>query len=533
MYKILIADDEGIVLDSMKLIVEKSFPGECEIRTAKTGRAVIETAEEFRPDIAFMDIQMPGINGIDAMKEIRGSNENVILIVMSAYDRFNYAKEAISLGVMEYINKPFTRDMIIDVMSRAMRKVDRAREKRAEGLKIREKMETVVPVIETGFIYAMLFQENFTEDVENYRLLLGMDNEFGYVGVIECGSERQGGKMTNTVGTGIKLQNEYNHIRDIVKEFFDPVFVGSLMANKIIIFVPVDKESIDYTERVDIINRGSEMNRKLHEKCDAYFRFGIGSVRPLSDAPDSYREALDALLMTSQGIAHVKDLPVGCRYDPDYPIDLEKKLFERLEAGDTVGTVDTAGAFCDWMEKTYPDNILSIKLKVLEFALWAEHQAYTSGGLTYHFTDRESYLPEIMGFLEMKEIRQWFLARVTDAAENIATKRDEESDDLVARTRKYVDERYPEDISLDEISRNNDVSPYYLSRLFKEETGETFMEYLTGHRIDKAKELMADSDMAMKDICLAVGYSDPNYFSRIFKKKTGMTPTDYRIAEGK
>ena len=67
MYRIMLADDEGIVIDSLKFIIEKNFPGECEIQSAKTGRSVIELAETFRPDIAFMDIRMPGINGIDAM----------------------------------------------------------------------------------------------------------------------------------------------------------------------------------------------------------------------------------------------------------------------------------------------------------------------------------------------------------------------------------------------------------------------------------------------------------------------------------
>ena len=71
MYKILLADDEGIVIESLKFMIEKELANNCEIRYAKTGRSVIELAETFRPDIAFMDIQMPGINGIDAMKEFR------------------------------------------------------------------------------------------------------------------------------------------------------------------------------------------------------------------------------------------------------------------------------------------------------------------------------------------------------------------------------------------------------------------------------------------------------------------------------
>ena len=70
MYKIMIADDEGIVIDALKFIIEKSFGEPCQVRSAKTGRSVIELAESFRPDIALMDIQMPGINGIEAMQEI-------------------------------------------------------------------------------------------------------------------------------------------------------------------------------------------------------------------------------------------------------------------------------------------------------------------------------------------------------------------------------------------------------------------------------------------------------------------------------
>ena len=73
-----------------------------------------------------------------------------------------------------------------------------------------------------------------------------------------------------------------------------------------------------------------------------------------------------------------------------------------------------------------------------------------------------------------------------------------------------------------------DISPYYFSKLFKEETGENFIEYLTSLRINKAKELIQNSSLSMKEICAEVGYADPNYFSRIFKKNVGATPTEYK-----
>ena len=91
MIKLLLADDEGIVLESMQRIVAKNFGDTCEVRTAKTGRAVIEVAEEFRPDIAILDIQMPGINGIEAIEEIKTFCPRTCFIIMSAYDTFDYA----------------------------------------------------------------------------------------------------------------------------------------------------------------------------------------------------------------------------------------------------------------------------------------------------------------------------------------------------------------------------------------------------------------------------------------------------------
>lgn len=114
MYRVLIADDEGIMLEALKNIITSNFGNECELAFAKTGRAVVELAESFRPDIAFMDIQMPGINGIQAIKEIRKFNSTTRFIIITAYDKFSYAKEAINLGVMEYLTKPVKRQAVVE-----------------------------------------------------------------------------------------------------------------------------------------------------------------------------------------------------------------------------------------------------------------------------------------------------------------------------------------------------------------------------------------------------------------------------------
>ena len=232
MYRIMIADDEGIVVDSFTYILKEEFGEEVVIETAKTGRSVIELAERFRPDIALMDIRMPGINGIDAIKEIRKRNAGIIFIVISAYDKFGYAQEAMSQGVMDYLNKPVDRLQLIQTVKKAMEQVDGEREKRSKELEILEKMETVTPIIESGLIYNMLFQDFFKEDIENFKKILEIDSDYGYMIALVFGEKQEGSILTNAVGTSVRIQNHIRDLREIVKSYFSGI-VGAVTWDKI------------------------------------------------------------------------------------------------------------------------------------------------------------------------------------------------------------------------------------------------------------------------------------------------------------
>ncbi|TCL54639.1 two-component system response regulator YesN [Kineothrix alysoides] len=532
MYKIMIADDEGIVIDALKFIIERNFGDSCVIDSAKTGRSVIELAENFRPDIALMDIQMPGINGIEAMKEIQKSNKNIIFIVVSAYDKFDYAKEAIGLGVMDYINKPIEQKTIVSLLRKAMLKIDDDRTKRSNDLLVKEKLETVIPIIESGLIYSVLFQENYAEETENFKRLLGIEEDYGYMMVIEYGDTQDGVHLTNAIGASVRIHPNYMRLRETVKEYFAGI-VGPMMANVVIVFVPCTDEDADneYEERVKIIENARKMVRKLRNSIDAQFRIGIGSIKKLDEAGSSYTEAMNAFRYTTGSVAHAKDLPMECSYEEDYPIETEKKLFEKVQSGDVPGAVSEANRFFDWMISQYANAFMDIKLKAMEFVLWAEKVCYESGGGTYRFESRHDYLPTLFEFKNYEELRSWFLTKVRDAAGNVLNNKEKTSVSLVEQAKEYIRSHYFKDISLDDVSREVNISPYYFSKLFKEETGENFIEYVTSIRMEKAKELLARTEKSMKEICSEVGYSDPNYFSRSFKKNVGVTPTEYK--EGK
>ncbi len=530
MYKIMLADDEGIVIESLQFIIRKYFKDNCQVESAKTGRNVIELAEYFRPDIAFMDIQMPGINGIEAMKEIRKSNPGTIFIVLSAYDKFDYAQKSINLGVFEYLNKPVSQKAIVEVLGRAMKQVDDKREQRSNDLMLKEKLEIVVPIIENGFIYSIMFQEHFTEDIDNYRSMLGITWNYGYMLALVSGEKQEGNYMTNAVGTSIKAQMNYRKIRELVKEEY-PCIIGSIMSNKIAVFVPCEHKKPDYNERIDLIEKSRNLARKLKYILGISFRIGIGSVRTLKESMESYNEALKALVNTTGSVAHADDLTIRGNYEEGYPADAEKYILDSLKEGNTADCIRQANLFFDWMEENYHEDNSNVKLKVLELVLFAEHEAFLSGGPINLFNGRADYLADVTGMKDYSGLKQWFITKLTLACHNIIIKKEENSNSLLKKAKDYILQNYKKDISLDDISRELDISPYYFSKMFKDLSGMNFIEYLTDFRIEKAKRLLQENERSMKEICWEVGYSDPNYFSRIFKKVTGKTPTEYK--EGK
>lgn len=126
-----------------------------------------------------------------------------------------------------------------------------------------------------------------------------------------------------------------------------------------------------------------------------------------------------------------------------------------------------------------------------------------------------------------EELRQRFVASMMDLARAVVI-RDQEPDGIITRSQEYIRQNFRKDLALEEVAREAGISPYYFSKLFKEEAGVNFSEYLTGLRIETAKQLLMNRELSIKQVCVDSGYANPNYFSRIFKKWTGITPTEFR-----
>ena len=329
MYRILIADDEGLMLEAFKGVILAEFGDKCSVETAKTGRAVIEKAETFHPDIVFMDIHMPGINGIQAMREIRKFNNSALFYVVSAYDKFDYAKEAINLGVEQYLTKPISKSKIISVVEEATAKVDKVRDQRSNLLKIQEKLETVIPVVESGYVNSLLFQKEMAA-ADYYQQLLDIEYGQGYVMVVQFGQSYENGRLVSPVGMNVKAQSFYPEFRDVVKSAF-PCVVGNIMSNRIPVVVPCEIFQNPYEDRIDLVEKARELVARLEGRLDAKFRVGIGRVWEMEELERSYREALRALNGSLGRVIHIEDLSQNGVYDEAFPGNDERSIY--LEKG--------------------------------------------------------------------------------------------------------------------------------------------------------------------------------------------------------
>lgn len=528
MYKLLIADDEQIVIDSLTYITNKSFPDTFTIESARSGREAIEKAERFIPDIVFMDINMPGINGIEAIRELRYKLNNCIFVILTAFDQFDFAKDALNLGVTEYLLKPVNRNKIISTLQKSLEDIEKDRVKRRKELDLKEKLENLLPVLENGFIYSMLFLDDNSGDLENYRNIFEIEENGGYIMTIEFAQTNDCGRMVNRIGLSIKSQSFYPYIRDIIKGR-SKCFMGPAILNRIVVYIPCDTTEDEYSRRLEAVSVAEYIYTNISKRVDADFCIGIGrSYSGFDSIYRSYEESLRAIrFMKGVGFTHIMDLPAEKELGmSEYPISKEKLLLEKASLGDRDASVQAFNYIFEWLQIEYSGAINKIKAKLMELMILISR-------LSIDFNIAQNlnsidFISELQSLNTVTELKSWCVQRIEFFSKSISEAREKRTNSLIIKATNYINEKYKTDITLEQVSKEINLSPHYFSKLFKDEMGQNFIDYLTTLRINAAKEIMKSSVMSVKEICFEIGYGDPNYFSRIFKKEVGITPTEYR-----
>ncbi len=517
MYKLLVADDEKIVTDSVKYIIRHNF-NNVEVQIAKSGREAIEKADLFRPDFILMDIKMPGINGIAAIKEIKDRYPSTYFIVISAYEQFDFAKEAVNLGVFEYILKPLNKDILINCISKLIIFINKDREKKNTELENIERYEKAIPFLEHGFIYSILLGEDYNTRIIRYKDILRIKEKGGYTLIIEFQ------RKNNDNDLSFLDKNFYTKFREQLK-LNKKCLVGPLMINRLVLFIP-SKLDDEYTIRIESLKFSEYIVKKWSkEHNELELKIGIGSYKYLDDISISYNEALRALHNNrNMGIFHIKDLLVNETYLDEYPKIEENKMIENCLNSKSEEAIYYFKQVYKYICNKYEDKFQEGKGKFIELSFALHSKAFEKAIKENYYGN---YLMDIIKAKNYKEIKHYFLERIVSLSKDIKYVEEKQINNLIKYAKVYIDKNYTDDISLEDVAKEVSLSPHYFSRLFKDETDENFIDYITRMRINNAKQLMKLNKMTIKEICFQVGYQDPNYFSRLFKKIENITPSEY------
>jgi two-component system response regulator YesN len=526
MLKLLIADDEYLVLESIKMIVSKNIKDINIVGTASTGREVIEQAISLKPDIVFMDIHMPGIDGIEAIRQIKNVNNDTLFVIITAYEYFDYAKEALNLGVFEYLLKPVNKNKLIETLDNIKIHINKKRSNLIREIELKEKMNKIIPSLEAQFISNRLFNIGILPDIEFYENIFSMGLKQGYALTVLLDDLDSSGENKS-----LKLNSQKQSFFDIFYMKLKSLctcLIASPMPDRIIAFIPVIREEESDIVRKKSIEIGKKVIGKIKGLSDFKYRIGIGRRYDAENFQKSCSEAYMAANKSRGGdVIHYEDIiPSSSDFDT-YPVHKENSFSKNITTGNIKEAKKDFLEIFVWMTSAYGEDIDRIKSKIMELLFIMDKN------LPYKLKEsdklKQSFILNILKINKVDELRTQFIRHLSDISEEIQNQRKGSIDGIIPMVLNYLNNNYYYDISLNDVAKNVNLSYNYLSKVFKDEIGKSFIDFLTELRLEKSMKLLADESISIKEICQKIGYNDPNYYSKAFKKITGMTPTEYRL----
>ena len=525
MLKILIVDDEYLVRDSLKMIISKNVKNVDLIDIATNGREAIEKAISLRPDIIFMDIHMPGIDGMEAIREIRTINKDILFVILTAYEFFDYAKEALSLGVSEYLLKPISKNKVIETIEKLSKHVDEKRSNLMREIHLKEKMNSMIPMLEAQFITNKIFNIETSYKIDFYENVFGMNLRQGYVMILLFEYKESKEKESN-LKFSIEKQRLYEAFSMKLKSLCS-CLVGSPLQDRIVAYIPTNSIGMEDNEKKKAELIAEKVHEKVKKLSNLDFTIGIGGNYDIDNFGRSFYEAFIAASDQSQeSVINFENLPYNNSKTDNYPTHKNQIFSNHILTGNITEAREVFEEIYLWLISSYGDDIYRIKSKVLDLLFIIDKNLPYKIEEIYSIKD-----PHVVSILKTnskEELRNEFLRYLSDIALQIQKQKTSNTESIMPMVLEYVNKNYNKDITLKDVANSVNLSYNYLSKVFKDEIGKSFIDYLTELRMEKSMKLLSKGNLSIKEICQQIGYNDPNYYCKAFKKLTGKTPTEYR-----
>ena len=530
MLKVFLVEDEFVVREGIKNNVDWRSHGYDFCGEASDGELAFPMIQRLKPDIVITDIRMPFMDGLALSRLIKKEMPWIEIIIISGYEEFEYAKEGIKIGIAQYLLKPVNGEELL-------KEVDIVAEKIIEKQKESKIREKYLKEMEENFLKERkdLFQYLVTGSKSAAELLemadkLNIDLSSMWYNIVLM--------VTKSIN---HAQNEYSNslieIEEKLKEIDDDhiLIFDRNLEGKAFLFKADSKEELetiqkDYLTKVVNILKDYENVR--------YFG-GIGlPVNRLRELPVSFESASHAFahryLVSESLILNGEEMRQR-EYLKKEEFDLSNvnpkqidrnKIKEFLKVGDKEEVIY-------FVEEFFRDLGSSV-MKSNMFRQYITMDVYFCvvdflEGLQIQREEIEPF-DITSGILQTQESAMEYVTCIVKKALELREKTaSNRYGDVVDEVMRYIEENYAdEELSLNVLASHVNFSPNHLSMIFSQQTGQTFIKYLTDFRMNKAKELLRCTGKKSSVISMEVGYKDPHYFSYLFKKTQGMTPTQYR-----
>ena len=530
MLKVFLVEDEFVMREGIKNNIDWNSHGYEFCGEASDGELAFPMIQKLNPDIVITDIKMPFMDGLELSRLIKKELPFTEIIILSGYEEFEYAKEAIKIGVSQYLTKPINGEELL-------REVDLLSEKISEKRKEREIREKYVREMEENFLgerknlfqYLVTGSKSMSELLEiSDKLNIDLSAIWYRVALVKIQSMNHArDEYSNSL---VQIEQKLKAIdEDKGLLVFDRNLEGQAL-----IFKADSREELDKIQK-DYLGK---MRDLLGDYTQIRYFVGIGMpVNRLSELPSSFEQASHAFahryLVKESCIWNYEEMEQNIYHDEEFnisnvnPKQLDRsKLREFLKFGDREEVIYFVEEyFKDLGPNAMKSNmfrqyiILDAYFCVVDFLDSLQLQK-----------DELEPLDITSGILQSEETAIKYVIRIIEKALELREKTaSNRYGGIVDEVKKYIDKNYAdEDLSLNVLASHVNFSPNHLSMVFSQQTGKTFIKYLTDFRMSKAKELLRCTGKRSSEISLEVGYKDPHYFSYLFKKTQGMTPTQYR-----
>ena len=529
LYRIILVDDEEEVRKGIIRKINWETLGFEVVGDAENGQDALEKIEQFDPDVIMTDIRMPYMDGLELTAKIRQKYPSMKVLIFSGYDDFEYAQQAIKLNVTEYILKPVNVEELTEILTRVRENLDREIEQRRNLDLLRESYLKSLPILRELFLNELI-NGNGGEDIEKrlkeYEIDLSGARKW-VTAVVAI--EPEAGPLSHHQEL-IPIS-----VRRLIEDNLKPYCRTAVFAvsEGLALIAAID----DDKTQTAFIDQLGDICKECRRILEVTVTIGIGhSSQSLEELGPSYQSAVDALgykaIVGTGSTIYINDMEPVSRGKLQLDAKEEAELIAAIKFGGKEKIEKMVHQITAHMEdaKVHVRQQEIYMMSVVNTLMRLIQQYDLNSAEVLHVSERYQDIPDAMQ--NRDEFEEWLIHASLRISELMGRERDNTAKRMIMDAKQYIQENYQNpDLSVEMVCRQLHLSPAYFSTMFKKETGQTYVGYLTELRLDKAVEFLNTTDDKTYIIAQKVGYQEQNYFSYVFKKRFGVSPTRFRQAQ--